>query len=95
MQSCSRRFALVLRRLLFHPASIFEQFLPQAHGALWHVSWSVCGTILSVSGEDNKVCSNICTGSNSTCCKSTFQIVLWKENLQGQWQKIDDSDGKR
>ncbi|KAK5975930.1 hypothetical protein GCK32_002408 [Trichostrongylus colubriformis] len=43
--------------------------------ALWHVSWSVCGTILSVSGEDNK-------------------IALWRENLQGQWQKMDDSDGK-
>lgn len=31
------------------------KLLEKAHGALWHVSWSVCGTILSVSGEDNKI----------------------------------------
>nr|CDJ94434.1 WD40 repeat domain containing protein [Haemonchus contortus] len=52
------------------------KLLERTQDALWHVSWSVCGTILSVSGEDNK-------------------IVLWRENLQGQWQKMDDSNGKQ
>ncbi|GMR50415.1 hypothetical protein PMAYCL1PPCAC_20610, partial [Pristionchus mayeri] len=29
--------------------------LEKADGALWHVSWSQCGTILALSGEDNKI----------------------------------------
>ncbi|GMT26276.1 hypothetical protein PFISCL1PPCAC_17573 [Pristionchus fissidentatus] len=29
--------------------------LELAEGALWHVSWSQCGSILAVSGEDNKI----------------------------------------
>ncbi|PAV57761.1 hypothetical protein WR25_11381 [Diploscapter pachys] len=49
------------------------KLLEKDEGALWHVSWSQCGTILSVSGEDNK-------------------IVLWKENLQNQWQKIENEE---
>jgi protein transport protein SEC13 len=39
---------------------------------VWHVSWSLCGSILAVSGGDNK-------------------ISLWKENLEGQWTCISDS----
>ncbi|XGW28807.1 hypothetical protein V3C99_008532 [Haemonchus contortus] len=31
------------------------KLLERTQDALWHVSWSVCGTILSVSGEDNKI----------------------------------------
>lgn len=27
---------------------------------VWHVSWSVTGSILAVSGGDNKVCKNQC-----------------------------------
>ncbi|KAK6748439.1 hypothetical protein RB195_001206 [Necator americanus] len=49
------------------------KLLEKTDGVLWHVSWSMCGTILSVSGEDNK-------------------ITLWKENLQGQWHKMEDND---
>ncbi|ETN71701.1 hypothetical protein NECAME_14127 [Necator americanus] len=51
--------------------------LATTDGVLWHVSWSMCGTILSVSGEDNKVSTD---------------ITLWKENLQGQWHKMEDND---
>uniref|UniRef100_A0A914W122 Protein SEC13 homolog n=1 Tax=Plectus sambesii TaxID=2011161 RepID=A0A914W122_9BILA len=40
---------------------------------VWHVSWSLCGTILAVSGGDNKV-------------------SLWKENLEGEWACISDSE---
>jgi len=39
---------------------------------VWHVSWSLCGTILAVSGADNK-------------------ISLWKQNLEGQWICISDT----
>jgi len=39
---------------------------------VWHVSWSLCGTILAVSGGDNK-------------------ISLWKQNLEGQWICISDT----
>ncbi|CAI4221352.1 unnamed protein product [Auanema sp. JU1783] len=52
------------------------KLIEKADGALWHISWSLCGTMLSVSGEDNKV-------------------ILWKENLQGQWMKIEEDQEKR
>ncbi|VDM57532.1 unnamed protein product [Angiostrongylus costaricensis] len=31
------------------------KLLEKTKEALWHVSWSMCGSILSVSGEDNKI----------------------------------------
>lgn len=42
----------VLQKVRVHN-SVFRLF--QAEGTLWHVSWSPCGTMLSVSGEDNKI----------------------------------------
>ena len=30
---------------------------------IWHVSWSITGDILAVSGGDNKVCESHCVGS--------------------------------
>ncbi|KAJ1375098.1 Nuclear pore complex protein 20 [Parelaphostrongylus tenuis] len=31
------------------------KLLEKTRGAIWHVSWSLCGSILSVSGDDNKI----------------------------------------
>ena len=32
-----------------------QKELEKSEGALWHVSWSLCGSTLAVSGDDNKV----------------------------------------
>ena len=54
---------------------------------VWHVSWSVSGNILAVSGGDNKVRKmylNLCFYNNCD------QVSLWKETLDEQWQCISD-----
>ncbi|KJH43681.1 WD domain, G-beta repeat protein [Dictyocaulus viviparus] len=52
--SCGQDQAVILWRCNEH-SEWDAKLLEKAQGALWHVSWSMCGSILSVSGEDNKI----------------------------------------
>ena len=55
---------------------------------VWHVSWSVSGNILAVSGGDNKVVWRLTffLFLHFNC----LQVSLWKETLDEQWQCISD-----
>lgn len=66
---------------------------------VWHVSWSITGNILAVSGGDNKVKTSSPAGvpqrgrsqtqaSPSSAC--FLQVTLWKESMDGQWACISD-----
>ena len=62
---------------------------------VWHVSWSVSGNILAVSGGDNKVkhsASTLCRKHSVSSVLHTClsQVSLWKETLDEQWQCISD-----
>ena len=54
---------------------------------VWHVSWSVSGNILAVSGGDNKVRLD---DDNNHLPILLVQVSLWKETLDEQWQCISD-----
>ena len=55
---------------------------------VWHVSWSVSGNILAVSGGDNKV--GIMRKYLNNLNDMISQVSLWKESLDEQWNCISD-----
>ena len=61
---------------------------------VWHVSWSVSGNILAVSGGDNKVTTSTRVSTVNTFAYSkplcNIQVSLWKESLDEQWNCISD-----
>ena len=48
------RLCIDTQRVNYHCA--LRQVLHTFNDVIWHVSWSITGDILAVSGGDNKVC---------------------------------------
>ena len=71
--------------------TIIFRVLHTFEDVVWHVSWSVSGNILAVSGGDNKV-SIIRTRDLLLLRRLTnsLKVSLWKETLDEQWQCISD-----
>ena len=46
------------------------QILHKFNDVVWHVSWSITGNILAVSGGDNKVCD----GRGVACAREAWPV---------------------
>lgn len=56
---------------------------------IWHVSWSLCSTILAVSGADNQVRIDI---NIYPRVMEILQVNLFQERVPNQWMRLSDPD---
>jgi protein transport protein SEC13 len=61
--------------------------LTTADDVVWHVSWSLCASMLAVAAGDNKV-----RAWRAHLAMHVWQISMWKEALDGHWRCISDGD---
>lgn len=75
------------------------KLLHKFNDVVWHVSWSITGNILAVSGGDNKVRKSrspplvldvFMSVAPTSLLSSPLKVTLWKESMEGQWACISD-----